>query len=236
MFNLKQYQREYRKRHVEKTRLYNKEYRQKNIEKAREYSRSYSLKNKETAKQRAMNWYYKNHKRSLAYWATKRVDPAYREKMRLYLKEYYRKNKERLLIKNKEYRSLPGHLKQKAKNHNRNMEENSNYIFAHILRSRILAAIKFRRGSKAYKSIDLLGCSIEEARQHIERQFKKGMCWSNHGMFTWHIDHIVPLIRFDLTKPEEQKKAFHFTNLQPLFANENLSKHSKHNDDIGRSI
>jgi hypothetical protein len=60
---------------------------------------------------------------------------------------------------------------------------------------------------------------------HLQKQFKEGMTKENHGL--WHIDHIRPISSFDLTKPEQQIKCFHYTNLQPLWAKENLSKGSK---------
>lgn len=190
-------------------------------------SKEYCRKNAAKANARAKKWYKDNHARALEYWANRRTDREYREKMRLYLKKYYKKNKEKLLAKNKLYRSRTGYLKQKATAHYRSMKENPNYQLAHILRSRVTAAIKFRRGEKARKTIELLGCTIDVARKHIESQFKEGMSWSNHGMATWHIDHIIPLAKFNLTNYEEQKKAFHFTNLQPLFASDNLSKNCR---------
>lgn len=61
------------------------------------------------------------------------------------------------------------------------------------------------------------------ARKHIEKQFKRGMHWNNHGT-VWHIDHIIPLSKFDLTDPMQRKRANHFTNLQPLYVHENMSK------------
>ena len=59
-------------------------------------------------------------------------------------------------------------------------------------------------------------------RKHIEKQFKEGMTWKNQGK--WHIDHIKPCCKFNLLDKEEQKKCFHYTNLQPLWSQENLSK------------
>jgi len=71
----------------------------------------------------------------------------------------------------------------------------------------------------------LLGCTIKEFKQHIESQFSEGMSWDNHG--EWHIDHIKPISSFDLTQEAEQKKAFHYLNVQPLWAIDNMRKGSK---------
>jgi hypothetical protein len=68
----------------------------------------------------------------------------------------------------------------------------------------------------------LVGCTIEELWIHLEKQFKPGMTKENHGK--WHVDHIKPCSSFDLTKASEQRECFHYTNLQPLWASENLSK------------
>jgi hypothetical protein len=69
---------------------------------------------------------------------------------------------------------------------------------------------------------ELVGCSANELKAHLESQFKPGMSWDNYGK--WHVDHIKPCASFDLTQEEEQRKCFHFTNLQPLWEYENLSK------------
>lgn len=97
-----------------------------------------------------------------------------------------------------------------------------NYKLRGLIRKRILNAIK--HNTKSASSLELLGCSIEFVKRHLEKQFKKGMSWENHGVKGWHIDHIKPCAKFDLSKPEEQKICFHWSNLQPLWWHENLSK------------
>lgn len=81
--------------------------------------------------------------------------------------------------------------------------------------------------SKSAKTLDLLGCSVEELKTHLEKQFKEGMTWDNYGFKGWHMDHIKPCASFDLKNPEEQKECFHYTNLQPLWWYENFSKSDK---------
>ena len=73
--------------------------------------------------------------------------------------------------------------------------------------------------SKSASTIELLGCTPEHARFHIESQFTEGMTWDNI-----HVDHIQPCASFDLEDPNEQRKCFHYTNLQPLLAEDNLRK------------
>ena len=86
------------------------------------------------------------------------------------------------------------------------------------------AAVKFAKTKKAYKTEKLIGCSILKMRKHLEKQFKKGMTWENHGIYGWHIDHIRPLESFDLSDSEQQLIAFNYKNCQPLWAKENLEK------------
>lgn len=75
--------------------------------------------------------------------------------------------------------------------------------------------------------LEHLGCSIEEARMHIENQFQPGMTWENHGLHGWHIDHIRPVASFDLYDIEDRRKCFHYSNLQPLWAADNIAKSDK---------
>lgn len=88
------------------------------------------------------------------------------------------------------------------------------------LRTRIHHAIK--NGTKTNKTMSLVGCSLEYFIAYLESKFKDGMTLDNYGK--WHIDHIRPCASFDLTDPEQQRQCFHYTNLQPLWAKDNLSK------------
>ena len=92
--------------------------------------------------------------------------------------------------------------------------------------------LAIKSSQKAGSAVRDLGCSIEDLRTHLEYKFQKGMTWENRGKYGWHIDHIVPLSKFDLSKKEEFLKACHYTNLQPLWAKDNLKKHNKNYVEI----
>ena len=70
-----------------------------------------------------------------------------------------------------------------------------------------------------------LGCTREDLTTHLEGLFQDGMTWDNYG--DWHIDHIKPCSKFDLSTEKAQAECFHYTNLQPLWAKDNLSKGAK---------
>jgi len=91
------------------------------------------------------------------------------------------------------------------------------------LRKRLYTALKGKRKSDTTKI--LVGCSIQELKIHLESQFKEGMTWNNYGK--WHVDHIIPCAKFDFSKEEDQHKCFHYKNLQPLWAIDNILKSSK---------
>lgn len=88
------------------------------------------------------------------------------------------------------------------------------------LRRRLRYCLHGKRKEK--NTMSLIGCSSKTLRQHIETQFMNGMTWENYGQ--WHVDHIIPCSAFDFSKPGEQEKCFHYTNLQPLWAKDNLIK------------
>lgn len=91
------------------------------------------------------------------------------------------------------------------------------------LRSRLGEVMRGKR--KAATTMELVGCSLPELKAHLESLFQPGMSWDNYGK--WHIDHIMPCASFDLLDPEQQRECFHYTNLQPLWASDNLRKHDK---------
>lgn len=98
------------------------------------------------------------------------------------------------------------------------------YRLAHNCRTRINIALRTQLAGKSRRSPELLGCTIPQLVEHIEAQFKPGMTWDNWTRDGWHLDHIRPLASFDLTDPEQQRQAFHYSNIQPLWASENLRK------------
>lgn len=118
------------------------------------------------------------------------------------------------------------------KENKRKRYNSDQYQFKYIslLRERLYRSLKGTLKSRP--TLELLGCSLEELKIHLESQFEDWMTWDNHGSYqkdrkTWHIDHIKPCTSFDLTDPEQQKQCFHYTNLQPLRAIDNIKKSNK---------
>ena len=101
-----------------------------------------------------------------------------------------------------------------------------NFKLAVNLRGRLRKAI--RTNAKSGSAVKDLGCSIGELKLHLESQFQPEMTWETWNLEGWHIDHIIPLSKFDLTDREQFLKASHFSNLQPLWAKDNLQKGDKH--------
>jgi hypothetical protein len=132
-------------------------------------------------------------------------DPSLRERQRAAFRKYYRRNKEKFRELNRAYRARP-----------------SNKI-ADRLRSKLRMAMKY--GVKRSSIEDLLGCTIEQFREHIAKQFTDGMNWSTHG-FLWDLDHLQPCASFDLTDEAQQKLCFDYRNIRPMACLANKIKHS----------
>ena len=111
---------------------------------------------------------------------------------------------------------------------NKKYNRDIKYKLMCLLRNRLGKALK--RNQKLGHTLNLLGCSISDFKRHIERQFQSGMMWKNYGYTGWHIDHKKPIASFDLSNLEEQKKCFHFTNLQPMWGKDNIKKSDKWED------
>jgi hypothetical protein len=162
-----------------------------------------------------------------------------KEKILARKKQYVIDNQEKILKYNKEYNKLN---RDKISSYNKlynekNKDKKSEYNKIYQLRYSIIQKLKsnirtlirmsFKRGKgnlkKESKTEQILGCTINEFINHIESQLKEGMTIENHG--DWHLDHIIPLAK---AKTEEEViKLNHYTNFQPLWAAENLSKGSK---------
>jgi len=97
------------------------------------------------------------------------------------------------------------------------------------LRGRVKDAMRdmFNGKRKAGSAVRDLGCTLSELINWLESKFQPGMSWDNWGLHGWHIDHKIPLAKFDLTDRKQFAKACHYTNLQPLWAKENMSKGAK---------
>lgn len=109
----------------------------------------------------------------------------------------------------------------------RKRQTDINWKLLEYLRSRVSIAIRSARSTKHATTCELLGCSLDSFKLYLESKFESGMSWDNYGYRGWHVDHIMPCAIFDLSKPEHQKRCFHFSNLQPLWATDNQRKRSK---------
>ena len=118
-------------------------------------------------------------------------------------------------------------IKQCVDYNTRKYKNDPYYRSIFLLRSRIGKILRERNIGKQNKSYDLLGCTKNEFIKYFEAKFTEGMLWEKVGKEI-HIDHIKPCCSFDLTTEEEQKKCFHYTNLQPLWGKDNLSKGGKY--------
>ncbi len=162
------------------------------------------------------------------------------EKMKDARKEYYLKNKEHNAIKckkwreeypeycieyNKKYRKE--NLKYFAEDQRKRRINDENVKLSGRLRSRIRRVLKQSGTYKNNTTLELFGCSLDELKKHIELQFTENMSWKELFKGEIHIDHILPCASFNLTDPEQQKACFHYSNLQPLWAKDNLSKGAK---------
>jgi hypothetical protein len=157
------------------------------------------------------------------FWLTNRCKECANKKRREHYYAHLEQERARCRKSAKIYR-----LKMIKKNN-----KSINLRLKNILRTKIYASLKGHY--KSHTLFKLLGCNINQLIAHLEFQFKEGMNWTNYGngwhgrgMKEWHIDHIIPCASFNLTNNEELEKCFHYTNLQPLWAQENWSKSDKY--------
>lgn len=137
--------------------------------------------------------------------------------MSLKLKEFYLSNPD----KRKKYRE--NYKKRKHQQRKERRENDPLYHIAEKVRTRLWKYLKIFKIKKNNRTFDIVGCTPEFLKEHLEKQFSDGMSWENRS--EWHIDHIIPLS--SASSEEELYKLCHYTNLQPLWAEENLKKSNK---------
>lgn len=181
-------------------------------------------RNKNIVKKRTANkeWYLKNADRIKSKMKARYAnDPEYRAAVLAACKAPEIKEKIRARNRTPKYRARFNARR------NKRLSEDLNFKIRSRLGSRLSNAMRLGRGVKSAATMELIGCTIEFLKRHLERQFAPGMSWEafNHGDI--HIDHIKACVKFDMTDPVEQRRCFHYSNLQPLWGPDNLSKHDK---------
>ena len=162
------------------------------------YRKEYELKNKERIRGVKKEYYLKNIEHY----------KEYRLKTKEYQKEWSLKNREYV----KDYE-------------NNRYRTNINFKLRRICRSRIRQALKGI--SKSAHTMELIGCTIDELRSHLESLFEPWMTWENQGLGGWDIEHIKAMTKFDLTYPRQQQECCNWSNLQPMEHIDNLRKGTK---------
>lgn len=190
---------------------YQKQYYQKNKEKLKANQKKYYNENKEDVTLRQRQYHQENKEQRMSYSKEyyQKNKNELREQRKVYQKEYYKNNKEQIAAKYAMY-------------YRRRLQEDPLFKFTERLRTN---TYRIFRGEvkKSKRTEEILGCSFVEAKKYIETLFTEGMSWDNFG--EWHIDHIVPI---SLAQSKEEAILFsHYTNLQPLWASDNLKKSNK---------
>jgi len=198
--------------HKQERITYRHKYIQENGDKVKKCNKLWRDKNKDRKAEMDREYRRKNREKILACQKTWRIRNAKTIKIKKH--EYYEQNKIKIATK-----------------HKKNLKSNINARISANLRSRLWSALKAQSCNKSGHTYELIGCSIEFLKQYLENLFLPSMSWSNYGFGSdkWHIDHIIPCANFNLTKPNEQKKCFHYSNLQPLWQPDNFSKNSYYN-------
>ena len=242
----KQCMKEYQIKNAEKIKARKKAYNDAHREEISAYNKAYKKTHEEEVRVRVRDkeYYEKNKERIHA--QTKEYREANHEEILAKKKEYYENNRAEVLVKLKEYREshkeeiaaykkawkVRNRARLKARHEERYANDIS-YKLAILLRTRLYCA--YKNNQKTGSAVRDLGCTISELRKYLESKFyrhlktREPMTWKNHGSGpgNWNIDHIIPLASLDLNVEEQRLKACHYTNLQPLWFEENMSKSNK---------
>lgn len=206
-------QKEYRQRAKHRKSIADKAYREENRERISKQRKLYRESNRDAISAKKRLRYRQNAEE------IKQKERLRRQKDPQRYRDRHNNNQKRWRAENKErvraiYRR---HMTKKRR---------TDVLFALkcVVRERILCAVSRQGSRKSSRTIDLIGCTVAELARHLESKFLPGMTWENRGANGWHIDHIIPIAKFDLSDPQQQAAAFHYTNLQPLWAEDNRRK------------
>ena len=189
--------------------LRSKKYRQENYKKTLETHKNWRRKNPQ--------WVYNRYKK----WGKENS-----EKVNEIRKKWLNKNPE----KRKEYRQ--NYNPRKKERRKERSENDTNFNLTNRMRSRLRKYLTIHNITKKNRSFEIVGCTPEYLKEHLEKQFKDGMSWENKDK--WHIDHIIPLS--SANTEIEIYKLCHYTNLQPLWAEENIKKSNKIVEPVKQQI
>jgi hypothetical protein len=198
---------QYYQDHREERKQYNRQYNQDHKEEKRQYHKQYNQDYKEKIKQ-----------------YNKQYNQDHREERKQYHKQYNQDHKEKIKQYRRQYNQ---DYKEKIKQHrrqykNKKYKTDTTFRLNHIISKAISKSIK--NNKNGYHWEDLVGYTLDDLKQHLEKQFKDGMSWDNYS--NWHIDHKIPISFFEFRshKDTEFKLCWCLGNLQPLWAKENISK------------
>ena len=198
------------------------ERRKQNIEKQRESQRKWREKNpdymKEYAKKPELIAYQKEYYKENKDAYLKNTQQWRKENSEKYMetrKKYMEENRDKMNKYHREWKQEKRETDMKYK-----LKENTSRRIRYELKTLL-------KGKKAKRTTEYIGCSIEELKTHIEKQFDEMMNWENYGSY-WHIDHIIPCAAWDLSIEEDNKYCWNFINLQPLESSKNQSKRDKY--------
>ena len=156
--------------------------------------------------------------------ATKKWQQKNREKYNAGQRKWRQNNREKHNASSLKRSKRPEYKKRANARNKERYRTDPQYRLAKNLRSRVHNVLK--GNVKSAPTMTMLGCSFMHLQDYLEKQFLPGMTWENHGP-VWHVDHMMPCASFDLTDPEQQRQCCHYTNLQPMWGSENISKSDK---------
>jgi hypothetical protein len=207
---------------------YKRRWSRANKDRIKSYGRKYYLSHKNQIRQRTDAWKASHPEEVLA--MARKSQAKIRSEKRLNRPVKVRKPKrsaeETARVLKKRKRQWVAQNQEWIREYNRRRyKENIQHCLKRRLSARLSKLLSRSGARKHYSTEILIGTSLAALKLHIEANFKPGMSWKNRHL--WHIDHKKPCSSFDLSDPKQQFQCFNYTNLQPLWAVENMQKSDK---------